>query len=272
MATTEKETVLLYNGEVEVDYYPNSHQYKLKRDGKKVLKKPENQLSVTNILGIIEKPMLRQWAVNRACDLLLRKVVEGVAITIECIEEARFEHVRFAKQEADLGTLVHCWAEAYIIAKVNNSQAPELPEDERVLNGVLAFLRWVKEHNVQFVSCERLVYSRKHKYVGRMDAEAIIDGRKRVVDFKTSNGIWTEHRYQTVAYQRAAEEEGSVYEGPRVIARFQKDDKYDKEGKLIMKAGDFEAMEFNDEAKDFKTFLSALVIRKREKELSFNRF
>ncbi len=66
-----------------------------------------------------------------------------------------------------------------------------------------------KQHKVKFVSTERIVYSKKHDYIGKMDAEAMVDGKRVLVDFKTSSGLYNSVRMQTAAYQKADEEEGA---------------------------------------------------------------
>lgn len=243
---TEKRIIELYSGEVKIEFLPNSHSYRL--DGKPLI-------SVSSALSVLDKPALKQWAVNRACDLLLAKVQACEQITPDLIEAARYEHRRFAKQEADLGSLVHLWAENFIRSEIEGQPQPELPEDERYLNGVLAFLRWKKEYKIKFVSTERVVYSKKYNFVGMLDCEARVAGKLCVIDFKTSSGFWDEYRFQTAAYQCAAEEEGSKYDADRIIARFDKN------------TGEFETREFGDLKKDFSVFTFALGIKERQKEL-----
>ena len=271
MAKTNTKEVSLYGGTEKITFYPDSHRYK-KND--KWLK------SVTGALDVINKPHLIFWAVNLACDHISEILSSGKNVLVSDIEEARHKHQDRLKEAGDLGTAVHKWAEDYI--KGNN---PDLPEDDRVLNGVTGFLQWVEEHKVKFVSSERLVYSKKYNFVGHMDAEAIIDGKLCVIDFKTSKkpkcqkckggkklktgGIQTElfaplckHKvvypewlFQTAAYQKAAQEEGTVYTGPRRIVRFDKEN------------GGFEVYTARKIQGDWYAFLGALAISKRKSEL-----
>lgn len=239
---TEIQTHWLYNGEIKIDFYPNSHRYK--RDGKWLV-------SVTSALGMIAKPLLIPWAVNMATDFLLDKLQAGELITQGLIIEAKTKHREKKEEAAAIGSVVHEWAENYI-----KTGKRDLPKDnDPAMNGIVAFLKWVDEHKVEFISSERFVYSRRNDYAGIMDAEARINGKHCVIDFKTSKRLYPEMRFQTAAYQMAAEEEGTLFEGDRWIVRFDKE------------TGEFEAHEHGDLEQDFAAFMSALTIKKRLKEL-----
>lgn len=235
---TEKIDKVLYGGGVTIVYYPNSHQYKL--DGK-------NLLSVTGILGVINKPMLIPWAVNQAVSFLQGHL--GEPITDELLAEAKSQHEKVRDEAASLGHQVHEWCNGYLMGK-----EPPLPEDIRVMNGVLAFLKWVEEHDVKFTESEKLVYSKQCGYVGTMDAVAIIDGKKCVLDFKTGKGVYPEHHMQVAAYRHAAEEEGMEFDGDSVIVQFGKED------------GEFKVYPCPNHVDDLNAFLSALEIKKWQKK------
>lgn len=239
----EYELMQFYGGEINIRFFE-----KLGRKRHAYMLGQKRIISVTSALGVIDKPFLLPWALKMMQGFLQGVLDEGAVIDATHIEYAKKAHKRKSEEAAAIGTEVHDWAEAYI-----NNVNPELPEDENVLNGVTAFLQWVKEHQVEFLSSERPVYSKKHKYVGKMDAEAMVDGKKCVIDFKTSKKIYPEMALQVAAYQRAAEEEdGTKFDGNRWIARFDKE------------TGEFEAVELENVAKDFQVFLSALKIKKWE--------
>lgn len=233
---TETETKKLYNGEVKIDFYPKSHRFK--KDGEWIP-------SVTSFLNIIAKRALIQWAANMAADYLLDLLREGEPITAQMIQEARYKHKDIKKEAADTGSQVHEWAENYI-----KTGKIELPKDQDVRRGIKAFLTWIDQHKVVFKSSERVVYSKDHHYVGILDAEAEIDGKLYLIDFKTSKGYYPEFDLQVAAYQRAAEEEGSKYDG-RAIVRFDK------------LTGKFEYIELPMEnyLDDLAAFLSAMKLK-----------
>ena len=127
-------------------------------------------------------------------------------------------------------------------------------------NGVNAFLDFVNTHQVKFFESEKKVYSRKHGYTGTLDAEGIIDNQLCIIDFKTSNGIYDEYRFQVAAYLEARKEETGNKYGAYWIARFGKE------------TPDFETVRvpIKEHKDDLKAFLGALAIRRRLKALKPN--
>jgi len=244
--------IKLYDGSILLDFDEAKHRFTV--DGKPII-------SVTNVTSVIDKSRpLIFWAVGLARDFLMQNLEDLIADTkgdkiAAIIEEASKQHSIKKKEAADIGTQVHAWVEAFIKAK-SKKEWPEIPKDPQVCNGVTAFLKWVDEYEVKFVSSEKFIYSKKHKYAGIMDAEAIIKRKLCPIDFKTSSGIYPEMRFQVAAYQAAVEEEsGKEYSGNKWLARFDK------------KTGEFEAHEFAEHDRDFKAFLAALELRRRLKEL-----
>lgn len=248
----------LYNGSVELLFDDAKHRFTV--DGKTIL-------SVTAATSVIDKSRpLIYWAVGLSKNFLMENLKELIDDTkgariASLIEEASKQHAIVKAKAADVGTQVHGWAENFIktfcLGKVKSKKDyPEIPKDPQIANGITAFLKWVDEHDVRFVSSERKVYSKKHRYAGIMDAEAIIDKKLSPIDFKTSKGIYPEFRFQVAAYQGAVEEEnGKPYPGDKWLVRFSKED------------GEFEAHQFDCQEEDFKAFLAALALRRRLKEL-----
>lgn len=252
---TPTKTAKLYKGEIIIDFYEQHGRYKHVYINRNTEEWP---VSVTGATGIVNKPALIFWAVKLARTYLIEKLENGEVVNVDDVIEACKQHQIRKEKGADKGTQVHDWAEKYINFKLGKlKEKPEQPKDEQVLNGVLAFLKWEKEHNVKFLASEQLIYSKKFDYVGILDCKAKVDGKVRVVDFKTSSGIYNEMIYQVSAYQMAdAEETGKKYDACPIIARFDKD------------TAEFEIKELPEYQKDFKAFLGALAIKKREKELS----
>ena len=256
--TQPSKSLMLYKNKVKVEFFDKSHRYKIEVSGKP---KRSNPISVTRITGVIDKPALKFWACNMMEGNLLDKIERIPSFSLntlkDWIAEAKKAHTIFKRQAAASGTLVHQWAEKYIAG-----EKPKIPKDKKVSNGVLAFLKWVEDHDIKFIASELLVYSLKHDYAGLMDCKFTMGAEKHKIvhcgDFKTSSGIYNEMRYQVAAYQHAdAEESGQKY-GSKWIIRFDKN------------TGDFEAHEFpeSDHKKDFKAFLGCLAIRRREADLN----
>ncbi len=257
----------LYKGKVIVKFFgptpekPSRHIYTANSDRK---------IGVTTYLGIKDKSRaLVIWATELARDYLLSLK----EITPEEIETACKLHAVRKQEAADLGNLAHDWIEQYI-----KGNKPEMPEDSRVVIAVNGVLDWVKEHKVKFISSERVVYSKKHDYIGTLDAEAIVDGERAVVDFKTSGGLYNPVRMQTAAYQMADEEAGTkAYKGRWAIrvAKETEDDylaKMSKKGKIdFAPYVAFEAKFFDQEslADDFRAFLACKTLFDWDKRTDF---
>ena len=252
MKVQPTKTTLLYNGKIKIDFYEKSHRY--------IVNDLERPVSVTACTGVIDKSRpLIYWATGLMEEFL--KNIKG-EITHDHIDEAKKQHTIRKEEAATIGSQVHDWAEKYILYKLKRAkELPEMPKEESVRLGVMAFLKWVDEHKIKFLDTEKLVYSKKHKYVGLMDCKFTMGGseKHKIIhcgDFKTSKAVYNEMRYQVSAYQAAdAEESGEVY-GSKWILRFDKE------------TGEFEAHEYGDHNKDFKVFLACLTIKQREKELS----
>jgi hypothetical protein len=256
MKTPDKE-VVLYNGQVKVKYFDQYHRYFV--NGYKAI-------GVTTITGLIDKSRpLMYWATRLACDHLTEIHIKGRKIEIEDIEIACKLHTKRKKEAADLGTQVHEWAEKYIKAKVKERPDIPMPKNERVLNGVLAFLKWVNEHRVKFLESERIIYSRKNKFIGTMDCVFTMGDEKHKIihvgDFKTSSGIYDEMIFQVTAYEDAYREETGAECGDKYILRFDKE------------TAEFEPYRIlaEDHKKDIAAFLGLMAAKKRLVELELLR-
>lgn len=207
MADAQFEEFVLYKGKVKVKFFSSSHIYYVNGARK---------TGVTTYLGIIDKSRaLVPWATELYRDFLLQALEKG--ITEDLIYEGCTLHEVRKEEAANIGNLIHEWCERYIKHKLEEKgyeALPEMPENKAVQIGVAAFLDWEKEHKVKFLSSERVVYSKKHDFIGTMDIEAKIDGKLCLVDLKSSNGIYNTVRLQTAAYVMADQEEsGRKYKG-----------------------------------------------------------
>jgi len=249
----------LYKGKVKVKFLgptedkPSRHIYMVNGSRK---------TGVTTFLGIKDKSRpLVSWAIDLARDYLLERCAH---ITEEDIHTACGLHAVRKQEAATTGSIAHDWIEQYI-----KGNRPDMPEDPKVLIAINGFLDWEKEHKVKFISSERVIYSKKHDYIGTLDAEAIVDDKRALVDFKTSSGLYNAVRMQTAAYQMADEEEGvKPYKG-RWAIRIAKETeeeylaKMEKKGKTEFPPYvSFEAKFFDQEslADDFRAFLACKTL------------
>jgi hypothetical protein len=254
----EKQTHSLYGGKVVIDFYPESHRYKLAGERTYLI-------SATAVTGIIDKSrFLIPWAVNLA-GAHLKQYIETASAQqftaeelLPVIDEALKQHTIRKEEAASIGDLIHAWAESFALVQLENGESPNIADDldDRVINGINAFLDWYNAHDVKFICAEKLVYSSAHGFVGKIDAVAEVDGRKMLIDYKSGKAIYNDHLYQVAGYRLAYEEEHGPLSGA-VILHFNKE------------TGGLETKEIASEEyeKDADTFLACYAVKKREKEL-----
>src|ERR1700751_6991 len=189
-----KITIKFFGGKVRHSYFVNGKRWR----------------SVTGSYNILDKSRaLIPWAVGVDMDYLSNFI--GQKLTQEMLWEAETKHDEAKSDAANIGTTTHSFIEQF-----TKREKPDMPSDKNVLQAVNGFLESVKKNHVKFVESEKLVYSKKHNYVGLMDAVATMGGYtgKFVIDYKISNGLYPQVAYQTAAYQKADEEEsGASYSG-----------------------------------------------------------
>lgn len=240
----ETKVIKMYGGKVVINF--------TERDwaGKKIHvytgKNGEKILSVTGVTGTIDKSnALIPWATKLMgkylSDNFLGKILTGEALEVS-LKEWRKEK----SEAADIGTAIHDWIRAKI-----KGEEPAIPEDDKVRNGVIAFLKWTGETKIKWLESEKIVYSKKHDYVGTLDAIAKIGGKKYLIDYKSSKGLYPEFYLQTAGYQIAYEEEHGQSIDGRILIHLGKED------------GAFEAREIGDYEEDRDAFLGLLKTKKR---------
>lgn len=218
---TDYTSTILYDGTVEVKFYgatpdkPNRHMYYVNG---------ERLSGVTTIIGIKDKSRaLLSWQQNTIMDALLTLQEERGSLLLPDMALAVHEPGKVKQRAADVGTEAHDWIEKYIKSKIEDTPEPDMPEDNNVLVAITGFLNWEADHKVRFLSSERLVYSKKYKFVGTLDIEAEVDGKRCLVDIKTSTGLYNDVRLQTAAYLKADEEEGRGMYAGRWAVRLSKE-------------------------------------------------
>lgn len=235
----------LYEGAVELRYYPRAHKYVACIRGREY-KVP----SVTTALGVLDKPALIPWAVNQAIEFIRPAISPGVEHAESYLEEVYARAKRASRTArgvaADIGTQAHAILERY----------PDcgIPPDGPVGCCVRGALDWIAGNEVEFVGRECLAYSRRHRYSGRFDGLVRVKGILSLIDYKTSKGIYPEYRLQTAAYVTAREEEIPAERiEQRIILHLGKED------------GAFAAHIYPRDSlrQDFNAFLSALRLHNR---------
>ena len=173
------------------------HAYRL--DGKPVK-------GVTTLLSKgYPKPMLVNWAARTVAeyvadhfDLVRELRAQG---RDECVDLLKGAHYRDRDRAATRGTDVHELAE-----EILHGRQVEVPE--HLIGFVDGYVAFVDAWKMEPVLTERVCASREWWYAGTFDA--IVDfgagqlkGKRLLIDWKTSKGVYGETAMQLAAYQHA---------------------------------------------------------------------
>jgi len=262
----------LYGGKVVLLYDADGHKYYIDGPfGRELV------YNATTVLTVVDKSfMLINWAL-RACT---NSIEDALGITYSAdgevmygddlltyttrqlsniLETGRKAHNKLKTDAASIGSMAHNWLEQYWKKRMDglNLQAASLhlfPADLQAQSCIKAALAWVSEHNVKPICFERKVYSIEDNACGTLDLVAMVDGLLSIVDYKTSNAVYNEHRFQTAFYRSAYQEETGSKVDQHIILRLGKDD------------GAFEPHVFNSDEvyeSDLTAFRAALILYDR---------
>ena len=110
---------------------------------------------------------------------------------------------------ADAGTLVHAWVDAFVCGRerepVPNTVASLMLD--KAESGFGAFKHWWDMSRVEIIATEQQLVSEDYRYGGTPDAIGKINNALVVIDWKTSNAIYSEMLVQLAAYANLWEEE-----------------------------------------------------------------
>jgi len=211
----------LYGGKVILNFDDKKHIYSVN---------DKTVYGVTSIIGVLDKPALIYWAVNMAVEFLGNNLIAGKSydeVEIKTLlEDARKAHRIKKDKSADIGTMIHDWLDKYTKARIEKKPVPKRPINKEMKNAIDGFFKWAKDNNVKLISCEQKIYSKKYCYAGTYDLEAMVNGKRTIIDFKTGKAIYPEMFLQASAYLQAREEEmGNKYDGGVAILRLSQENK-----------------------------------------------
>ena len=250
--------ILLYGGTIELELSAK-HVYTVCENGGP----PRVVPSVTQILGCIDKPALVQWAANMTVEYIRERIRPGVSYDeihlSETLEEARFKFRGMSRQAKAIGTLVHEWIENCVAWDAE--PLANLPVNEKAANSCKAAVAWVRENGADITHSETRIYSRKYGYAGTMDCfVGSVAGKRSIVDWKASAGVYDEYRFQTAAYAQAWAEMNGTRAPDRWLVRLDKE------------TGQPEPVLFSkkEQKADLAAFLGAMKLHARLGELKNN--
>lgn len=153
-----------------------------------------------------DKSGLINWAANCAVDYIesvANEMSENAFQVLQShLDEARTAHTKKRDKAGDKGTEVH--AELEIM--MNNWIEGELVLPSDYSDVVTKVRDWMLINDITPLKSEMPVYSIEHFYAGIADGVIEKDGKKYILDFKTSGYVYTTAFFQMGAYARAIRE------------------------------------------------------------------
>lgn len=171
--------------------------------------------SVSQIVGIIDKSdALLPWSARMAVEYISNhrdELFDSAHSFDNICQSAVYAYKDISKDACSTGTDIHDQVERYI--KTGE-------EFDNV--SFKAFLDFVNFYNVEFIESEIFLLSSKHYYAGTCDIIANVNGKKIIIDIKTSKAIYSDYQYQLAAYSMAYEEmSGEIL--PTAVLRLDKE-------------------------------------------------
>ncbi|EFA80539.1 hypothetical protein PPL_06476 [Heterostelium album PN500] len=219
--------------------------------------------SVTTVLKMINKPMLKQWELNTVVQSLkesyfAKRPKDGFATLAQekqwidqLIVEAKQSPFKVMGDAASFGTKAHLAIDNSVLApKDEVASVAELASLEREVVPVrLAFDEWKQRSGLTMELRDSIVWSERYQYAGAVDAVGRkADGTLVALDWKTSNYINNEYALQVCAYAKALEELTGEKIGEAWVVKFNK--------KLPL----FETKFIKDIDRTFNTFVNVLEL------------
>lgn len=215
---TDKTTYNLYNGQVVIEFTRGAYdRYKLIKcfnyDADRLAATNKGMLSVTQACGIIDKSTpLVIWATRLAGDYMRNYLHEAQRDSftwqelLPLIDEAIIQHKQVKQEAGSIGDMVHDYAQSFAQAQIDKVSYPVIPDTlpQQAVNGINAFIDAVKQEQLEFLECEKVVYDHNFNYIGRFDLLAKNKkGNTILVDYKTSKGVYSSFFPQLGGYVQA---------------------------------------------------------------------
>lgn len=157
----------------------------------------EEYPTVTTILGVISKPALVYWAGKVVAEEAVRRVQAGEPLDAR---ELAGEPSRQRDKRGDIGSIVHSVLETLAAGGVVG--LAQIPAEARsVAESIVAWFEDVKPKIL--VSEATVVREGAPRYAGTLDMVAEFDGKRMLLDVKTSKGVYREVALQLAAYRYA---------------------------------------------------------------------
>jgi hypothetical protein len=105
------------------------------------------------------------------------------------------------EKAGDVGTIAHALIHEHLTG-IHFDRSDYLPMDIDIAkNAFIAYLQWEQDQDLSVCSCELPLVHEELLYGGTIDLLADLNGRFTLIDFKSSNRLYAEHRIQVAAYR-----------------------------------------------------------------------
>lgn len=160
----------------------------------------ETFVSVTTVLGVLNKPALPSWAAKSAAEFAIKNHNTISDLLSRGQGKAAIDMVKGAPWRqrdaaADVGSLIH-----QTIEHIHNGTDVMIPDD--AIQPVAHFMTWIDHFKPEILVSEGTVFNREYNYAGTLDLVAKIDGKNWLIDIKSGKGVYPEYAMQCAAYSR----------------------------------------------------------------------
>lgn len=145
-------------------------------------------------------------------------------------------------QAADAGTLAHAMIDNHIHARQEVIVGDE-ETIKKATNAFNAYLSWQEQSQFKIQWTERQLVSEKHRYGGTPDAFGTLNNQPVLLDWKSSNAVYSDYLLQLAAYAELIREVDGVEVQGFYLCRFSKEN------------GDFAVHHYPDLSEALKMFL-----------------
>ena len=174
-------------------------------------------VSVTQALGRFkDSKQLIAWA--------YRQGREHENMRARGIEDAPTNLYDKVQEAANAGTIAHNMIEGDILdTPYTIPEGTEQPVIVAAQAAFEAYRRWRTGSKLTITDTELGLKSTKHMFGGTLDALGLIDGKTVMIDWKTSNGVYSDYLIQVAAYAMLVEENtGQTMDGGFHLLRVSK--------------------------------------------------
>lgn len=197
--------------------------------------------SVTNILSVIGKPALINWAANTERDMVIRAAAAlyedlpagpkmarpAFVSTLQKRLGHEKAHQKALAKACEIGSQAHALIEWNLRRELGQRVGPQPEIGDKAAWAFAAYQRWRERVSLKPLMIEQAIWSRVHEYAGTLDwlADAdlrslvpdadIPEGARALVlgDWKTGKAIYEEALLQNAAYVEAFTEMGHGEKG-----------------------------------------------------------